>query len=412
MPFINFCLRINQPYPLRTYSPLDVEQTHCYIDEEATINRLDELSAISLLAVLRLLKKLITQHKNKFNISFSVSGIMLEQLEKFRPDVLNLLQKMVKTGNVEILGETFNNSLSSLYSEEEFKRQVSEHKNIVQQLFQTTPVVFRNTELIHNNHIAALVAEMGFKGILCEAVDRMLNGRTRNNVFYAPLKNPLPLLLRNHRMSDDIAFHFDNKDWNEYPLTAEKFAGWVHSHEKDADVINLFFDIQTFGMYKTAATGIFDFLSHLPGKILENENWVFAKPSQVISQCSANQVYDVKETISWEDKTEDCCVWCKNTMQHNMLNKIYKMEKLVKMSRDENILKTWERLQAADYFYYMSDRKRKTGDIYQVMNPYPSASDAYRNFLNIITDFEIQVIRKGLSEFKPLYPTLSQTILY
>jgi alpha-amylase len=412
MPFINLCFRIHQPYSLKAYSTLDVQKTHFYFDEEKTIQQLDELAALCLLPALKLLLKLAEQHKNKFRVSFSISGIMLEQLEKHRPDVLSLLKKLVKNGTAELMGETYSNSLASLYSDREFQRQAEQHSSIVYRLFKTKPSVFRNTELIYNSRIAMQVEQMGFKGMVCEAVDRILQQHTRNKLYRPSANSNFPLMLRNHRMSDDIAFNFANENWNEYPLTAEKFAGWVHAHDKETELINLFFDLQTFGMHKPAASGIFDFLEQLPGKIMADERWLFATPSEILEQCKPCNIYDVKETISWEDKAEECCVWCNNTMQNNTLHKVFKMEHTVKMSKDEAILKTWERLQCADYFYYMSNSKRRPGDSYQLVNPYSSADDAYQNFKNIITDFEIQIILKSINDYKSKKSFLLTSLLY
>jgi alpha-amylase len=412
MPFINLCFRIHQPYQLKAYSPFDVEKTHCYFDEEKTAEQLDELAVVCLLPVLKILLTLEKEHAGNLKVSFSVSGIMLEQLEKYRPDIISILKKLVKSGTAELMGETYSNSLASLYSEKEFIRQVEKHSHTVQRLFKTKPQVFRNTELIYNNRIASLVEQMGFKGILCEAVDRLLGNNTRNKVFLSATTPSLPLLLRNHRMSDDIAFNFANETWSEHPLTAEKFAGWLHSHTEETEVINLFFDIQTIGIYKPVSTGVFEFLQQLPSKILQDNNWKFATASQVLEQCTPQSVYEVTETISWEDKAEECCVWCNNTMQNNALHKIFKMEKTVKMCKDETILNVWERLQVADYFYYMSGNKRKTGDSYQFINPYSSADDAYKNFTNIITDFEIQLIRKSINDYKSRKTFSISTLLF
>jgi alpha-amylase len=396
MAFISFVFRVHQPYALINYTPGDVGVRHNYFDENATVAQLNRIAEDCLLPANKLLLKLIKEHKGNFNVAFSISGTMLELLEAHRPDVLQQFKRLVKTGSVEILGEPCNNSASWLYSRVEFKRQVEKHKAMVEALLDTTPTVFRNTELIYDNDLATFIHSLGFTGMLCESVDHLLHHRSRNKT-YTSQGNKLPLLLRNFRMSDDIAFRFADEEWSERPLTAEKFASWIHTHPADTECINLMLDYQTFGIYKTKETGIFDFLSAMPGYILQNPDWAFATPSTILATHQPNDVYDVSETISWATNGGNSSSRCENAMQNKMLHKIFSLEKAVNRSNNQALSKTWKSLQASDYFSYMSPEKYTTPD---PLNPYSSAEEAYQNYLNIVTDFELQLIKQGLADYK------------
>ena len=228
-------------------------------------------------------------------------------------------------------------------------------------MFGKKPAIFRNTELIHNNKIAKLISGLGLKGILCEGLNRILKGRSVNRLYTVPglesYRDDFFLLLRNSALSDDIAFRFDDVNWSEHPLTADKFADWLASHPSTDEVINLFMDYETFGIHKKKDSGIFDFLKSLPAEVLKKKHLKFAMPSEMINDQFPKDLYDVPETISWEDKPVTNCVWCENVMQNNTLKKIYSMEKIVAGDDDESTMDIWGRLQAADYFYYMSEKK-------------------------------------------------------
>jgi alpha-amylase len=391
--------KVHQPYRLKKYLTGDIDVSHCYEDaiaDEAAINRISDQCY---LPVNTIMADLIAKNKNGFKINFSFSGVVLELMERYRPDVLRSFQRLVATGNVEILGETCYHSLSSLHSKTEFEEQVRKHKDMIRSVFKKEPVVFRNTELIYNNKLSRQVADMGFKGLLCEGVEKILKGRSVNKIYEAPCLNDFGLLLRNARLSDDIAFRFDDGNWQEHPLTAEKFGQWLHSHPADTSVINLFMDYETFGSHKKKSSGIFDFLKALPAAVLENRNFVFSTASEALDLHLPNDIYDVSQTISWEDQPAATCVWSENVMQHNTLGKIYSLEKMVKQSGCENFLSTWRRLQSADHFYYMSCLEDKDAS-HKYQNPFATAEDAFRNYNNIITDFEISLIRHGLQTVK------------
>ncbi|MEK7376170.1 MAG: glycoside hydrolase family 57 protein, partial [Candidatus Margulisiibacteriota bacterium] len=322
---------------------------------------------------------LIYRHKGKFRISYSISGTAIEQFERYRPDVLESFIKLADTGCVEFLAETYYHSLSFLHSRSEFKRQVYKHTACIQKYFRQTPTVFRNTELIYNNELAAFVEEMGFKGLLCEGVDRILVGRSPNFVYAPVIGNPkAKLLLKNHLLSDDIAFRFSDKGWAQFPLTSDKFSEWVCQTAGNAETINLFMDYETFGEHQWESTGIFDFLDHLPEKILQHPDFNFKTPSEVIEACTARDTYDAHSFISWADTERDLSAWLSNSMQQEAFERIYSLEEDVKMCGDPLIMDAWEKLQTSDHYYYMCTKFWNDGDVHKYFSPYDSPYEAYR----------------------------------
>lgn len=397
---VSVCLyfKIHQPYRLKNYQAKDIDVSHCYQDEEADREMIDRLADNCYLPANEIIYQQIIKLKGKFRISFSISGIAIELLQQYRPDVISSFKKLASTGCLEFLAETYYHSLSSLYSANEFQRQVLKHARLIKDFFNLEPVVFKNTEFIHNNRIARLIAGTGMKGILCEGVERILNGRTSNQVYSLPdLDRPL-LLLRNATLSDDIAFRFGDPNWSEHPLTAGKFADWLHQHPENTEVINLYIDYSTFGIHKNKDTGIFEFLEALPSAVLKYDGFDFSTPSAVINQHVPTEIYDVSKIISWEDRSKINCAWCENVMQNNTLKKIYSIENLVLQSSDKKATDTWGRLQSADYFYYMADDVRKE-DANKYLNPL-TAREVFQHYTNLVADFEISLIRKAIEQKK------------
>ena len=398
---ISVCLyfKVHQPYRLKKYQAKDIDACHCYEDETADRESIHQLADNCCLPANEIVYKQIIQQKGKFKISFSISGIVLELFERYRPDVILSFKKLASTGCVEFLAETYYHSLSSLYSAAEFQRQILKHGALIKSLFGMEPGVFKNTELIHDNRIASLIADLGLKGILCEGVARILKGRSCNSVYAIPGHKETVLLLRNATLSDDIAFRFGDPDWSEHPLTADKFAEWLHQHPENTEVINLFLDYETFGVYKKKETGILEFLESLPGAVLRNEAFNFSTPSEILGSHDPEDTYDVSQTISWEDQSNASCAWCENVMQNNTLKKIYSIRKLVLQSTDERDADIWGRLQSADYFYYMAEDSRKQ-TLKKYFNPFASARDVFQHYTNMVADFEITLIRKALNQKK------------
>jgi alpha-amylase len=400
MPSVSLSFKVHIPYRLKKFAAGSVGAYETWFDEQACRSAVDKLADECYLPANQVIHSLIRENKTKFNIAFSISGTAIELLQKHRPDVINSFRQLAKTGCVEFFSETYYHSLSWLHSKNEFQRQVQLHHDLIRLLFGIEPVVFRNTELIYNNELAKLISEMGYKGILCEGLETILNGRSPNHTYASPGNGDFGLLLRNVRLSDDIAFRFDDSGWNEQPLTAEKYAGWLHNQHETTCTVNLFLDYETFGIHKKAGSGILQFLNHLPSAVLSNEDWMFVTPSAALGNCYPKDIYDVPEAISWEDKEMVSCVWSENMMQNNTLRKIYSLENMVNRSTMPGAMEWWGSLQSADHFYYMCNDGRTESDTYRLLNPFKSGEEAFENYKNAVADFEIKLIQHGLNEIK------------
>src|SRR6185437_13825712 len=267
MASVCFYFQIHQPFRLRRCSVFDTD-SH-YFDEHNNAEIMRKVAQKCYLPATRLMLDNIRRHHGKFRIAYSISGVVLEQFELYAPEVIDILKEIAATGCVEFLDETYSHSLAFLYSREEFRTQVDLHRQKIKQLFNQEPRVFRNTELIYNNDLAHFVSHMGYDGILAEGADNILGYRSPNFVYRPPHAPRIKLLLKNYRLSDDIAFRFSNRAWEQWPLNAEKFAQWVNQINGNGFLCNLFMDYETFGEHQWAETGIFDFL-HLPGEIMRS----------------------------------------------------------------------------------------------------------------------------------------------
>ncbi len=388
MSAICFYFQVHQPYRLRHYTVFDLGQNHFYEDEKANIEILQKVAHKCYAPMNKLLLELIHEHKGKFKVAFSLSGVVMEQLELWAPDVLKSFQELVKTGCVDLLSETYAHSLSALYSQEEFEEQVKMHTDMLKKYFNYTPSVFRNTELIYSNKIAKMAENMGYKAILAEGADQVLGWRTPNIVYQPANCLDIKLLLKNYQLSDDIAFRFSNSSWAEYPLTADKFSEWIQNASLQGEIINLFMDYETFGEHQWAQTGIFDFMKALPAKVFEDPHISFITPTEAAKSIAPMARLDIPEEISWADVERDLTAWLGNDMQLDAIESLYRLEENVKAANNKDLLKTWRKLQTSDHFYYMCTKWFADGDVHKYFNPYGSPYDAYINYMNVLADFE------------------------
>ncbi len=335
----------------------------------------------------QMLLDLINEYGENFKVSFSISGTALDQFEQYAPDVLDSFKRLVDTGSVEILSETYPHSLVSLVSEKEFRRQVKLHKDKVKALFGVTPKVFRNTELIYSNEIGRMVADMGFIAQLTEGAKHTLGWKSPNYLYQNVLNPKLKLLLKNFRLSDDIAFRFSNRAWSEWPLTAEKYVSWLKAIPEEEKIINLFMDYETFGEHQWAETGIFDFMRALPKVVFEQTDFRFMTPTEVVNTFEPVGGYNVPYPISWADEERDLTAWLGNDLQDDAFQKLYSLINDVKSIKDPGIQKDWLYLQTSDHFYYMCTKWFSDGDVHKYFNPYDTPYQAYMNYMNVLSDF-------------------------
>ncbi len=326
-----------------------------------------------------------------FKVSYSLSGTFLEQCKRFDPDLLHLWQEMADTGRVEFLGETYYHSLASLFEEpDEFKEQVQLHVETVEELFGQRPKVFRNTELLYNNRIASLIEGLGFEGIITEGTERLLEWRSPNYV-YRPVNSDLKVLLRNYKLSDDVAYRFSARWWDEWPLTAEKFAFWLSAAQ--GDCVNLFMDYETFGEHQWEETGIFNFLEVLPDKILDHGHLEFATPGELaqLKPRGTIDAFEMGKTISWADLERDESAWLGNRMQQICFQELKNMRHLVETEEEKEL---WRLLQTSDQIYYLCTKGFGDGNVHSYFSPFGSPYDAYANFLAILNDFKMNLLMR------------------
>ena len=392
MASVCFYFQVHQPYRLRRYTIFDHD--HKYFDDFKNAEVCKKVANKCYLPTNLLLLELIKKYRGKFKVSFSITGMLLEQLQLYAPQVLASFQELAATGCVEFLAETYHHSLSFLYSQGEFIEQIKAQQQTIRRLFGQTPRIFRNTELIYNNALADLVENIGgFDAVLSEGADHILGYRSPNFVYRPPNDSRLKLLLKNYRLSDDIAFRFSNRAWSQWPLKADKFASWVNAINDNGFVVNLFMDYETFGEHQWEDTGIFNFMRHLPGEILRHPRNDFKTPSGVVAAYDAVDVIDVPYTISWADIERDLSAWLGNPMQESALAQLYRLESKVKDTKDEQIIDDWRKLQASDHFYYMCTKYFADGDVHKYFNPYDSPYDAYINFMNVLDNLNSRCCR-------------------
>jgi alpha-amylase len=382
MASVCFYFQVHQPFRLRRFSIFD--RGADYFDNPCNQEIVRKVATRCYLPANAVLLELIDRLEGRFKVAFSVTGLAIEQFQRFAPEVLESFHRLAETGAVEFISETYYHSLSFLYSRQEFAEQVELHRQLIQRLFGQTPAVFRNTELIYNNEVARAAAELGFQAVLCEGADHLLGYRAPTFLYSPPGIPGVKLLLKNYRLSDDIAFRFSNRHWSEWPLTPDKFARWVRQVNGSGHLVNLFLDYETFGEHQWAETGIFDFLRHLPEEILGLPDNDFKTPSECAACYQVSGDYDVPHMISWADAERDLSAWLGNAMQSNALHELYRMEPLVKVRGDEALLHDWRRLQTSDHFYYMSTKHLADGEVHKYFNPYDSPYDSFINFMNVL----------------------------
>ncbi|MBN1381908.1 MAG: glycoside hydrolase family 57 protein [Deltaproteobacteria bacterium] len=410
MASICFYFQVHQPLRLRHYSYFQIDHVHDYWDTDQNRRILDKVSEKCYLPANKVMLDLIKKHDRAFRIAYSISGTILDQMEKYRPDVLDSFRQLADTGCVEFLNETYYHSLACIFSPEEFKKQVLLHQDRIQALFGQRGETFRNTEFIYNNDLAACVEQMGYKTILTEGADKVLDWRSPNFIYRPSGHDNLCLLLKNYRLSDDIAFRFSDRNWPEYPLNVEKYAHWIHRAGESGQVINLFMDYETFGEHQWRETGIFDFIKRLPEEILKQEGFKFQTPQEVVKDHAPVASLDVPFFISWADVERDLTAWLGNALQRDASRAIYELEEEVLQSEDEDLIQIWRLLQTSDHFYYMCNKWFSDGDVHKYFNPYPSPYDAYINYMNIIDDFSRQLAKKRLIDEEHVNtPTRSST---
>lgn len=390
MKAICFYFQIHQPFRLKNYRFFDIGNDHYYYDDFANDDIVTRIAERCYLPASKMLLNLIEDSNKQFKIAFSISGTALEQFEQHVPEFIDLLKKLAKTGCVEFLSETYAHSLSSLVDVDEFQQQIADHDKKIFELFGQHPKVFRNTELIYNDEIASMVQSLGFKGAITDGAKHILGWKSPNYLYSSASAPRLKLLLKNSKLSDDITFRFSNRDWNSYPLTADKYIDWIANLPKEEQIVNLFMNFETLGELQPQESGIFDFMQALPRFAGEREI-KFVTPGEAIAGFKAVDALLVPDTISWADEARDTSAWLGNILQQEAVKKLYSLSERVRLCEDRRIKQDWYYLQASDHFFYMSTKHSEDGTIHSLYSPYDSPYTAFTNYMNVLSDFLIRV---------------------
>jgi alpha-amylase len=387
---------VHQPFRIKKYRIFDIGNDHEYFNDESGTDLdnkwiMEKVANKSYIPTTEVLQELLDRHP-EFKFALSFSGVVLDQMEEYTPDVLDRFKRLVDSGRVELLADTYHHSLAFFYSEREFGRQVAQHRKTLKRIFNAPdPKVFRHTELCYNNDLAHWAEKNGYLGIMAEGWDPVLGWRSPNYLYHPKGHNKIKVLLKNYRLSDDIAFRFGNKNWEGWPLSAEKYADWVFSHHGDGNTINLFMDFETFGEHQWEDTGIFDFMRELPNKLLQHPDVSFKTPSETIESYPAVGEIDVEGVLTWADTERDLTAWLGNDIQQSSIRALYDMEEEVMRTGDKELIEDWRRLQTSDHFYYMCTKWDSDGDVHKYFSPYESAYDAHIAFMNALNDMRIRL---------------------
>ena len=390
MKTICFYFQIHQPFRLKRYRFFDIGNDHYYYDDFNNEEIMHRIAQRSYIPANYTLLEMIKNSNGKFKVAFSISGIALEQLEIYVPEFIDSMKELAKTGCVEFLYETYAHSLASQKDPIEFANQVKMHDDKIEALFGQRPKVFRNTELIYSDDIACQIADMGFKGCITEGAKHILGWKSPNYLYNSAAAPKLKLLLKNYKVSDDISFRFSNYEWSEYPLTADKFIGWIANTPESEQIVNLFMNYETLGELQPRETGIFEFMKALP-RFAEEKGIGFATPTEIISKVKPVDSLSMPYPISWADEERDTSAWLGNVLQNEAFEKLYSVAERVRLCDDRRLKQDWNYLQTSDHFYYMCTKHFNDGAVHSHYSPYETPYEAFTNYMNVLSDFIVRV---------------------
>ena len=391
MKSVCLIFQLHQPFRYRKYRFFDIGKDDYYYDDFANETIIRKIADKCYLPANKIILEQIKKHKGKFRVAFSLSGIVIDQFKLYCPEVIDSFSELAKTGCVEFLAETYANSLVSLVDPKIFEEQVNEHGKLIEELFGQRPTVFRNTELIYSDEIGDTVYKMGYEAVITEGARHILGWKSPNYLYCNALNPRLKVLMRNYRFSDDISFRFSNSGWNEFPLTAEKYAGWMKALPKAEEIVNIFINYETFGQLHPKSSGIFDFISHLPGIALKTKELEFATPIEVVRKHQPISAIHVPYPISWADEERDLTAWLGNELQKEAFDKLYQLKDRMRDCADKRMQKDWTYLQSNDHLYYMCTKFFSDGEVHKSFNPYANPYEAFINYMNVMSDFSFRL---------------------
>jgi alpha-amylase len=386
MKTINFIFRVHQRFNLKRYMFFNIGNDHYYYDDYANEAHLSSNIENCYLEANHTLLDMINNSNGRFKVSFAITGLALEQFEQFAPEVIESFKELAKTGKVEFLATNYAHSLASLYDEDEFERQVKMQSGKIKQLFDCTPTVFANSALIYSDEIGEKIYQMGYKTVVVEGAKHVLGWKSPNFAYHHAYLNKMKILVRNSKLSDDINYRFSQWNWNQYPLTAEKFIGWIKNSTENENVFNIMMGYEALGILNHKNSGIFEFFRALPFHVIEN-GITFSTPAESAERFKPEGALSALYPFSWTDEEKDTSAWCGNELQHEALEKLYSLSERVNLCSDFMLKTDWYRLQDSSNFFYMNTKHYSDGRIYAQKIPYESAYQAFMNYMNILSDF-------------------------
>ena len=392
MKTICLYFEIHQIIHLKRYRFFDIGTDHYYYDDYENERSISYIAENSYMPALNTLLQMIHENGKYFKVAFSLSGVGMEQLELHAPQVLDKLQELNNTGCVEFLAEPYSHGLSSLANPESFAADVKKQSDKITQYFGKKPTVLRNSSLIYSDDIGLQAAQMGFKGMLTEGAKHVLGWKSPHYVYNCALAPNLKLLLRDIKLSDDISLRFNNHDWNEFPLFADKYIDEIASFPEDEKVINIFMELSALGIAQPLSSNILDFIHALP-VCAKAKDITFSTPSEICRSFKSVAPLEVPDTLSWVDEERDVSCWLGNPMQREAFDKLYSIADRVRIANDPRINMDWDYLQASNNFRFMTTKPSNVGLDRGI---YSSPFDAFTNYMNILGDF--------ISRVNSLYP--------
>jgi len=369
----------HQPFRARSYDFFQIGSDSNYFDDAESRRILNEVCEGSYLPALELFEKLYQGTKGNFSIGLGLSGTLITQLLRWRPDVLGRFQQLVASGIIELTGGMMTHSIASFFSAQEASRQMQNHRQLIKEHFGVRPTTFANTELIYRDDMVKMIQSFGYDTILVEGVERYLGHRSPDYLYHAVENPEVRLLVRNGSLSDDLSLRFSDQSWNEFPLTAEKYLSWLMSGS--GLIKNLFFDMESIGCRHQPESGVFAFWENLVMQS-QAENVVFQSPTAVATSTEACEAYSSPKHSSWASASKDKSAWQANVMQQEASQKLFRLQQLVESSNSPELYDKWSYLQSADHFITMSTN----GDL-EVGDPYQN----YSYFMNILADLQMRV---------------------
>ncbi len=389
-------LHVHQPWRIRDdYSIFDIGSRQNYFREGAGVKTetngeiFRKVANKSYLPMNNLLEKLLEQYPD-FKLSLSISGTFIDQALEFAPYIIDSFKRLVDTGRVELVAETYYHSLAFFFDRPEVEAQVKAHRDKIREAFGVEATAFRNTELAYNDDLEAWADKQGFKAVLAEGWDPILQWRSPNHVYKPKGAKNIKLLLKNYKLSDDLAFRFSDPNWEEYPLTTHKYINWLNAATYHGDIINLFMDYETFGEHQWADSGIFGFFDDFVHKWLSDKSHNFKTVSEAAEAPAVGEV-SVPQTITWADTERDLTAWLGNSMQKEATKLLYDLKPLVHASKDGQLAEDWRRLQTSDHAYYMCTKYFNDGNVHAYFSPYKTPYDAFLYYMDALRDMRYRL---------------------